>query len=291
MFKAISKYIWMDGKILLWEKAKIHIMSHSLHYASSVFDGLRIYNGKIFKANEHYNRLHESAKYLDYQIPYTTPKLIEITKELILLNKYKHAYIRVLAWCGTDTITVSHNGADIHTAIGIWERPINYPKKYYTEGINMNISDWKRPDPHTTPVHIKASGLYMVSSISKCKSEKLGFDDALMLDYKNNIAEATSSNIFFVINEQLYTPKIKCCLNGITRSICIDIAKKNNIKIKEINISLNSLSKVQEAFLTGTAIEILPIGKIVNNNKIWIFKPGKITNCIHNEFKKLTQNL
>lgn len=289
MYDKTNGYIWINGNAVKWKDANIHIMTHSLHYASSVFEGIRAYGGKILKAYEHYNRLYESAEYLNHNISYTIEKLINITNKLMTKNNLENCYIRVLVWYGSKKMTVSYNGGDTNIAIVMWKRIIDYSNDNYIHGIHVNVSDWRRPDPKTTPAHIKASGLYMISAISKYKSEKLGFNDSIMLDYEDNIAEATSANIFFIENRIIYTPPVKCFLNGITRRICIEIAKENGIKVIEKNFTLNDLLKVEEIFLTGTAIEILPINTItINKNNILKFKPGKITKIIQEKFRNLT---
>lgn len=292
MFDNLQGYIWFDGAIIPWSEAKLHVMSHALHYASSVFEGMRAYNSVVFKAKQHYQRLHRSAKYLDFEIIYSPRELIEATNILLKKCSYNHGYIRAISWCGSQQMKISTNNVNVHTAIAIWERPVNYKEEFYTEGIKMNISSWRRPAPDTAPVHSKAAGLYMISSLSKKTSEKLGFNDALMLDYQGYIAEATSSNIFFVIDNKLYTPIADCFLNGITRLTCIDIAKNLGIEIYEAKLSIEHLSKATEVFLTGTAIEILPVGSIMDqeNNKIWHFKPSNITYSIMKEFRKLVDN-
>merc|ERR1711862_993932 len=182
--------------------------------------------GKLFKVKEHFDRLHKSAEYLDFKIPYSSDILISATKTLLKKGDYQNGYVRALSWCGSNVMTVSHNHSNVHTAIGIWERPIQEPRILYEQGISMNISKWKRPDPTTSPVHGKAAGLYMISSISKKNSEKLGYNDSLLLDYQDYIAEATSSNIFLIRNNKIFTPIPKCFLNGITRKTVIEIAKK-----------------------------------------------------------------
>jgi branched-chain amino acid aminotransferase len=291
MFDNLQGFIWFDGQILEWRDAKIHVMSHGLHYASSVYEGLRSYNGKLFKAIEHYQRLHESAKFLDFMIPYSPETLIGITQDLLTVGGYKNGYVRAISWCGSKTMKVSHNEADVHVAIGIWERPLIYSERVYIDGIRMNTSVWRRPDPKTAPVHSKAAGLYMTSSMSKKTSELSGFDDALMLDYRGNIAEATSSNIFMVVDGRLFTPTPTCFLNGITRLTCIDIAKKLGIEVVEMEIKPNLLSKASEVFLTGTAIEILPVGSIEYEKELYKFSPGEVTNAIRTQFRNLTENL
>lgn len=288
MFDKLPGFIWFDGTTIPWQEAQLHVMTHALHYASSVYEGLRSYSGNVYKAKEHYERFHRSANYLDFQIPYTCEELIKATDYLVREGGYKEGYIRAIAWCGSKKMTVSHNGSDVHTAIGVWERPVTNPKNHYTDGIRMNIADWRRPDPKTAPVHSKASGLYMISSMSKRSSELLGFDDALMLSYQGTIAEATSSNIFLVINGKLYTPEPDCFLNGITRLTCIDISRNLGLEVHEKRLELSDLSKAQEVFLTGTAIEILPVGCIEGHGNVWRFKPDKVTSAIHAEYRKIT---
>ncbi len=290
MFDNLEGYIWIDGELKKWSDAKIHVMTHGLHYASSVFEGIRSYNGKIFKAKEHYERLQASANYLGFKVPYTVEQLEEATQLLIKKGNYNEPYIRAFAFCGSKVMSVSHKLSDVHCVIGMWERPVFFPEKVYKEGISMNISNWQRPDPNTAPVHSKAAGLYMISSLSKTNAEKEGFDDALMLDYKGDIAEASSSNIFLVIDGKLYTPKPTCFLNGITRLTCIDIAKELKIDVIEKTLTLSDLEKAQEVFLTGTAIEILPVGSVKDKDKKWTFTPGKITFAIHEKYKVITRN-
>ncbi len=291
MFDQLPGFIWLDGEIIDWKDAKCHIMTHALHYASSVYEGLRSYNGNILKPKEHYDRFHKSAAYLNFEIPYFSEELIKATQLLVDKGHYKDGYIRAISWCGSKVMTVSHRNADVHTAIAIWERPINYPEHFYTKGIKMNIAQWRRPDPSTAPVHSKAAGLYMISSLSKKSSEVAGFDDALMLDHRGNIAEATSSNIFFVIDGKLCTPPPTCFLNGITRLTCIDIARKLGIEVQERIMTLDDLSSVSEAFLTGTAIEILPVGSIEDAEHIWAFQPAVVTSVIRSEFQNIKNKL
>jgi branched-chain amino acid aminotransferase len=291
MFDRLSGFIWMDGQFQLWPDAKCHIMTHALHYASSVYEGVRIYHGKAFYGREHYIRFHESAAYLDFKIPYSVEALLEATDELIARDNHPESYLRAIAWCGSKKMTVSHRDADVHVAIGIWPRPIQYPDAFYKEGIRMNIASWKRPHPETAPVHSKAAGLYMISSISKKNSEILGFQDALMLDYQDNIAEATSSNIFLVIEGGVYTPTPTCFLNGITRQICLKIAQDLGFDTFETTLPVARLDEASEVFLTGTAIEMLPVGSIEGLGNKWSFQPGEVTHTIYRHFKEMIQKL
>ncbi|MEI6284930.1 MAG: aminotransferase class IV [Bacillota bacterium] len=291
MFDNMPGHIWIDGRIVPWVEARVHIMTHSLHYASSIFEGLRTYDGKVFKSLEHYQRLHTSAGYMGYKIPYTATELVHATEQIVELGGYKQGYVRALVWIGSQKMTVSHDGTDVHTAIGIWERPPIHVERYFTEGMRLTVADWRRPDPRTAPVHSKAACLYGISAISKRASELAGYDDALMLDCEDNIAEASSSNIFFVGNGKLYTPRPDCFLNGITRLTCIEIARSLGIEVCETKIKWEDLGTMQEAFLTGTAIEILPVGSVDGFGKTWRFKPGELTNRIRGQFMKCIDNL
>lgn len=291
MFDELPGFIWLDGKNIPWKDARCHIMTHALHYASSVYEGLRSYDGKIFKSKEHYARFHRSAEYLDFKIPYSEEELMEATQLLVDLGKYQSGYIRAISWCGSKVMTVSHREANVHTAIGIWERPLAYPDHFYSKGIRMNLAEWRRPSPDTAPVNSKASGLYMISSLSKRSSEISGYDDALMLDYQGNIAEATSSNIFIVVDGKICTPLPTCFLNGITRLTCIDIARSLGIDVCETTLTLDDLDNASEVFLTGTAIEILPVGSIESKERTWSFQPGLITRSIYSQYKQLINNI
>lgn len=292
MSDQLSQYnnIWIDGEIVPSYDAKISIMSHALHYASSVFEGIRAYDSHVFKLNQHLNRLEASAQLLGFTVPYTKDILKQAIYSLMEAQQHKEAYIRIIVWCGIDKITVSHSNIDVHAAIAIWERAPNYQEKHFTEGIRLCIADWKRPAPDTAPTQSKAAGLYMISSLSKVQAEKSGYDDALMLDYRGYIAEASSSNIFLVIDNALYTPIPDCFLNGITRLTVIELAHKLGIPIAEAHLSIDALDRAQEVFLTGTAIEILPVGRIEGAQGKWSFKPGLITHTICNAFADITRN-
>lgn len=291
MFDDLPGFIWFDGQILPWKEARIHVMTHALHYASSVYEGMRSYKGKILKVQTHYERLHQSAIYLDFQVPYAIEELIAATNHLVIEGGYDQGYIRAIAWCGSKKMTVCHRDADVHVAIGVWERPLTYPERHYTHGIRMNIADWRRPDPRTAPVHSKAAGLYMTSAMSKATSERLGYNDTLMLDCQGNIAEASSSNIFLVIEGKLYTPTPDCFLNGITRRTCLEMTKGLGIESHETTLTLEDLGRAQEVFLTGTAIEILPVGRIEGHGSAWDFTPGKVTGLLREKLRDMIHSL
>lgn len=291
LFENMPGHIWLDGKIVPWADARVHVMTHSLHYASSIFEGLRTYDGKVFKAQQHYERLHASAEYLGYKLPYSVAELVDATERIVALDGYKQGYVRALAWIGSEKMTVVHDAGDVHTAIIIYERPPVHVERYFTEGLNLMISDWRRPDPRSAPVHSKAACLYAISSMSKRAADLSGFDDALLLDCDDNIAEASSSNIFFASDGKLYTPAPDCFLNGITRLTVIDIAKSLGIEVIETKIRKEDLDMMQEAFLTGTAIEIIPVGRIDGYGKSWRYKPGELTRRIRGQFMKCIDNL
>ena len=275
-------FIWFNGKLVEWRNANIHILNHGLHYASCVFEGLRIYDGKIFKLYEHIERLFNSAKILDLDIPYDFQEVIDITKDIILKQKISNGYVRPVVWRGSEMMAISAKKGSTNLAIAAWEWPSYFSPEKLLEGIKLNVSKWLRPSPESAPTDSKAAGLYMICSLSKHEAEKLGFDDALMLDYRGYVAEATGANIFFVKENELFTPKADCFLNGITRQTIIEIAKENKIKVYEKHFKLDFLKNCDEVFLTGTAVEITPVSHIKDLN----FKERKLTKFLISEFKK-----
>ena len=269
-------FIWLNGKFVKWRDANIHVLNHGLHYASCVFEGLRIYDGRIFKLNEHIERLFNSAKILDLDIPFVYQEVIDITKEIILKQNVSNGYVRPVVWRGSEMMAISAKKGSTNVAIAAWEWPSYFSPEKLLEGIKLNVSKWLRPSPESAPTDSKAAGLYMICSLSKHEAEKLGFDDALMLDYRGFVAEATGANIFFVKDEKLYTPLADCFLNGITRQTVIEIAKRNKIKGFEKHLKPDFISNCDEVFLTGTAVEISPVSKIDSIN----FKVGRITKLL-----------
>ena len=286
MFEKLKGSIWVNGDMIPCEQAQIHIVSHGLHYASSVFEGIRAYGGKIFKGKEHYERFQKSANYLNFDVPFDVQTLMDATEKLLEKNNLENAYIRPVAWCGTRSMKISTNDMDVSMAIAAW----NWETKPYThDGISLVVSSWRRPDPRSAPVQSKAAGLYMISSLAKSDSEKQNFDDALMLDCAGNIAESTVSNVFFVKAGVLYTPIPESFLNGITRLTVIDIAKSLNVEVIETVIPLSSLDDFQECFLTGTALEIRSVGKITGHEDVWTFDDRTITTKIWEKFYQMTR--
>ena len=258
--------IWYNNELVDWENVKLHVLSHGLHYGSFVFEGLRVYDGEIFKLKEHTERFFYSAKRMDIKIPYSQEEINEATKKIVSAQKVQNGYIRPFAWRGSEMMAVSAQNTKIHVAIATWEWGTYFDPKLKLEGIKLNISKWRRPAPNTIPWDTKASGLYMICTLSKHEAEREGYTDSLMLDHEGNIAEATGANIFFKDKKgDLHTPVPDSFLDGITRRTVIDIAKSKNIKINERKISPNELSEFVGCFLTGTAAEITPVSKISNN--------------------------
>ena len=275
-------FIWINGSFEKWDEAKVHVLNHGLHYASCVFEGIRIYNGKIFKLNEHIQRLYKSAEILDLKIPFQLNDICLHVKDVVKKQNVKNGYIRPVVWRGSEMMAISAEKASTNIAIACWEWPSYFSPDKLLQGINLSVAEWTRPSPQSAPTDSKAAGLYMICSLSKHKAEKAGFDDALMLDYRGYIAEATGANIFFVNNGEFFTPKPDCFLNGITRQTVIKIARGVKIKVTEDHFKIDFLSNCSEAFLTGTAVEITPINSI-NNYK---FKERTITKKLIDEFNK-----
>ena len=272
-FDLRSGYIWFDGKFVDWKKAKIHVLTHGLHYGSCVFEGARVYDGKIFKLIEHTERLFNSAKLLGLKIPFSKKKLNAVSKLLIKKQKIKNGYLRPFTWRGSEMMAISAQKTTIHVALAAWEMSTYFKPQKKLKGIKLQTAKWQRPSPNTAPTQAKAAGLYMICTLSKHYAEKNNYDDSLMLDYKGRVAESTGSNIFIVKKGILYTPIADCFLNGITRQVIISLAKKNDIKICEKYIFPKELLKAEEVFLTGTAVEITPVSQIDKKK----FKIGSVT--------------
>ena len=259
--------IWYNGELVNWQDVKLHVLSHGLHYASCVFEGLRVYDGEIFKLEEHTERLFHSAKRMDIKIPYSEDEINKSTKKTVSVENVQNGYVRPFVWRGSEQMAVSAQKTKIHVAIAAWEWGTYFDPKLKTEGIKLNISKWRRPSPNTIPWDTKASGLYMICTLSKHEAEREGYTDSLMLDHEGNIAEATGANIFFKDkNNELHTPIPDSFLDGITRRTVIEIAKSKNIKVNERKISPKELSNFVGCFLTGTAAEVTPVSKILEND-------------------------
>ena len=258
-----SGRIWFDGVPINWSEVKIRVLTHGLHYASCVFEGERVYDGEIFKLEEHTERLFYSASRLGFKIPYTPELLNKACKEIIAIQKVKNGYVRPIAWRGSEMMAISAQQTKIHVAIAAWEWGSYFDPNLKLKGIRLDISKWKRPAPDTIPWDTKASGLYMICTLAKHEAEKNGFTDSLMLDYQGNIAESTGSNVFFKNKSgELHTPIPDSFLNGITRRCVIDIAKSKGIKIVERKIKPDEMTNFVGCFLTGTAAEVTPVSQI-----------------------------
>ena len=257
--------IWYNSELVNWSDVKLHVLSHGLHYASCVFEGERVYDGEIFKLEEHTSRFFHSAKRMGFEIPYSEDQIIKASKNIISVQKIENGYVRPVAWRGSEMMAISAQQTKIHVAIAAWEWGSYFDPKLKIEGIKLNISKWKRPAPDTIPWDTKASGLYMICTLSKHEAERDGYTDSLMLDHEGNVAEATGANIFFKDKEEvLHTPIPDSFLDGITRRTVIDIAKSKNIKVVERKISPEELKNFSGCFLTGTAAEVTPVSKIAN---------------------------
>ena len=275
-------FIWYNGKLVPWRDAKVHVLTHGLHYASCVFEGERVYGGNIFKLTEHSTRLDRSAKLLGYELPYSVAEIDRACQETIAANKIVDGYIRPVAWRGSEMMGVSAQSSRINVAVATWEWPSYFSPEAKLKGLRLTISDWKRPSPDTAPTASKAAGLYMICTLSKHAAENAGFDDALMLDYRGQVAEATGANIFFVQDGKLHTPKPDCFLDGITRRTVIDLARSQQIEVVERAIMPNELEGFEQAFLTGTAAEVTPLGLIGPYN----FVVGDITKSLAAAYDK-----
>ena len=261
-----SGKIWYNNELVDWQEVKLHVLSHGLHYGSCVFEGLRVYDGEIFKLEEHTDRFFYSAKRMDIKIPYSKDEINQAAKKIVSVQNVQNGYIRPFAWRGSEMMAVSAQNTKIHVAIATWEWGTYFDSKLKLEGIKLNISKWRRPAPNTIPWDTKASGLYMICTLSKHEAERQGCSDSLMLDHEGNVAEATGANIFFKDkNGDLHTPIPDSFLDGITRRTAIEIAKSKNINVNERKISPDELSNFVGCFLTGTAAEITPVSKISNH--------------------------
>jgi len=262
-FDKRSGKIWFNGQLVNWSDVKIHVLSHGLHYASCVFEGERVYDGEIFKLEEHTERLFHSASRLGFEIPYSQESLNKACRDIVAAQKVKNGYVRPVVWRGSEMMAISAQKTKIHVAIATWEWGSYFDPNLKLKGIKLDISKWRRPAPDTIPWDTKASGLYMICTLSKHEAEKKGFTDSLMLDYQGNVAEATGANVFFKTKDnELHTPIPDSFLDGITRRSVIEIAKSKNIKIVERKIKPEELSKFVGCFLTGTAAEVTPVSQI-----------------------------
>ena len=274
--------IWFDGQMVDWRSVNIHVLTHALHYAGSVFEGERVYGGQVFKLREHTQRLLDSAKTMGYSIPYTVQQLEDATNEVIRTQKIVDGYVRPIAWRGSEMMGVAAQKNSIHVAIATWEWPSYFDPEAKTKGIKLMMSRWKRPSPETAPVHAKTSSLYAICTMGKHEAEQNGFHDALMLDWRGQVAEATGANFFMVKNGELHTPTPDCFLDGITRRTVIDLARARNVKVVERAIMPDELKTADEIFLVGTAAEVTAVGVIGELT----FKVGPVTQMLADDYSK-----
>ncbi|MBE0412743.1 branched-chain amino acid aminotransferase [Yoonia sp.] len=278
--------IWMDGQLIDWRSAKVHILTHAMHYASSVFEGERCYNGKIFKSRAHSERLIQSGKLIDFDIPYTVDEIEAAKTAALEANGLKDAYVRPLAWRGSgEDMGVAAARNPVHLAVAVWEWG-NYYGDAKTRGAKLDIAKWKRPSPETAPSQAKAAGLYMIATMSKHAAEAKGCSDAMMFDYRGYVAEATGANIFFVKDGEVHTPKPDAFLNGLTRQTVIGMLQAHDIKVHERVIMPDELEGFQQCWLTGTAAEVTPVGQIGDYH----FEVGQMTKDISAEYEKLVRS-
>ena len=277
--------IWMDGKMVDWRSANVHILTHAMHYASSVFEGERAYNGKIFESRKHSERLHFSAGELDFRIPYTVDEIEAAKQEVLSVNGLSDAYVRAIAWRGAgEDMGVASARNPVHLAIAAWEWGSYYGDAKF-KGAKLDIAKWKRPSPETAPVHAKAAGLYMICTTSKHAAEAKGCSDALFMDYRGYVAEATGANIFFVQNGEVHTPLADCFLNGLTRQTVIGMLKDRQIKVHERRIEPGEMEGFEQCWLTGTAAEVTPVGQIGDYN----FEVGALTRSVAEDYEALVR--
>ncbi len=274
--------IWFDGQLTPWREAKIHVLTHALHYAAAAFEGERAYGGKVFKSREHTERLHRSAEILGYTIPYSVDAIEKAKAETVKAMGGGDLYVRAIAWRGSEMMGVSAQAAKIHLAIAAWTWPSYFSPELLEKGIRLKWAPYRRPAPDTAPTASKASGLYQICTISKHDAEKDGFQDAMMLDYRGLLAEATGANVFLVQNGELHTPTPDCFLNGITRQTVMELARRRQIKVVERAIQPEELGKTQEVFLVGTAAEVTPVGQIGE----YRFTPGAVTKQLREDYLK-----
>ena len=272
--------LWYDGKLVPWKDAKTHVLTHGLHYGSSVFEGERIYNGRIYKLKDHTARLFFSAEQLGMTIPFTQDEISAACMAAAEAQDIKDGYIRPVAFRGSEMMAVSAQNTKIHVAIACWPWPSYFSPEEKLKGIRLDFAQWRRPAPDTEPVHAKAAGLYMICTLSKHQAEAKGYADALMLDYRGLVAEATGANVFFVKDGSLHTPIPDCFLNGITRQSVIAIAKARQVPVIERHIKPEEMSDFSECFLTGSAAEVTPVSEIGP----YRFKPGKLTEMLMNAY-------
>lgn len=277
--------IWMDGAFVPWSEATLHVLSHGLHYASAVFEGERAYAGEIFELEAHTDRLHDSARLLGFEIPYDAGTINDVCRSLLVRNGLNDAYVRPIAWRGSEMMGVSGQKNTIHLAIAVWDWPSYFDPAQRLKGIRLDMAEYRRPDPRTAPCKSKAAGLYMICTLSKHAAESKGYADALMLDWRGFVAEATGANVFFVQDGKLHTPTPDCFLDGITRRSVIGLARQRGIEVVERQIRPEEMATFTECFITGTAAEVTPVSEIGP----YRFEPGEISRRMVQDYMDAVQ--
>ncbi|HWF01425.1 MAG TPA: branched-chain amino acid aminotransferase [Caulobacteraceae bacterium] len=278
-------FIWFDGDFVPWRDAKIHVLTHGLHYASAVFEGERMYGGEIFHLNEHTQRLFRSAQILDFEIPFTVAEIEEACKQTCRKNGFEDCYVRPIAWRGAETLSVAAQNSKIHVAIAAWEWPSYFDPEQKKRGIRLGWAKYRRPAPDTAPTESKAAGLNMICTVSKHAAERVGYADALMLDWRGYVAEATGANVFFVRDGVLHTPKPDCFLDGITRRSVMALARDKGFEVVERHILPEELASFSECFITGSAAEVTPVAEVGE----YRFRPGNISLSLMDDYAKLVR--
>ncbi len=278
-------FIWMDGKLVPWREANVHILTHALHYGSGVFEGERAYGGEIFKLTEHTERLIESARILEFDITQSVAEIDQACRDVVAANKLVDCYVRPIAWRGSEQMGVSAQKTKVHLAIAAWDWGSYFPMEQRLKGIRICFAKYRRPDPATAPTRAKAAGLYMICTVEKHRAERAGYADALMLDWRGRVAECTGANIFLIKDGVIHTPEADCFLDGITRRTVIALAKKRGYEVHERAILPEELPSFSECFITGTAAEVTPVSEIGD----FKFKPGQISETLLNDYMALVQ--
>jgi branched-chain amino acid aminotransferase len=276
-------WIWFDGKLVPWREANVHILTHALHYASSVFEGQRVYNGQIFKLTEHSKRLHKSASILGFGLPWSVEEIDQACRDVLKANNLQDAYMRPVAWRGSEQMGVSAQLTKPHLAVAVWDWGSYFSEEAIRKGLRLDISPWRRPAPYTAPTQAKASGLYMICTMAKHAAENRGYNDALMFDWRGQIAEATGANAFFVKDGKLHTPTPDCFLNGITRQTVFELAQQRGIEVIERAIWPEEMEDFEQFFLTGSAAEIAPVASAGP----WNFEVGELTLQLRKDYLDL----
>ena len=276
-------WIWFDGKLVPWREANVHVLTHAMHYASSVFEGQRAYGGVIFKLHEHSERLRKSASILGFEIPWSANEIDAACNEVVKANGFTDAYVRPVAWRGSEQMGVSPKGTKPHLAIAAWEWGKYFAPEIAAKGLRLDIAPWRRPAPYTAPVHSKAAGLYMIATLSKKHADERGYDDALMFDWRGQVAEATGANAFFVKEGALYTPTPDCFLNGITRQTVMDLARRRGVEVVEKAIWPEELEGFEQMFITGSAAEVT----FIQSAGPWNFEIGDLSRQLGQDYDDL----